>query len=233
MGARPNACGAMKNGTRAGPIARPRRRGTRAACPRVTAAARPSAAARSCPRSRSGSFAAEARILHAAVRHVVDAERWHVVDHDAADLQLVHARCACASESVNTPARSPKSLPFTRASASSNRSNFSRIATGPNASLPVQVLLVPDVFQQRRLEHRAIDLAARDDLRARRDGRIHPVRQPARFGFGDHRTDERRRILRVAHLQRARLRDQLSRSASYRSACTRIRCTPMQLWPDW
>src|SRR5579862_8599086 len=34
-------------------------------------------------------LAAEARVLHAAVGHVVDAERRHVVDHDAADLQLV------------------------------------------------------------------------------------------------------------------------------------------------
>ena len=34
-------------------------------------------------------FAADARVLHAAVRHVIDAPRRHVVDDDAADLEGV------------------------------------------------------------------------------------------------------------------------------------------------
>ena len=34
-------------------------------------------------------LAAEARVLHAAVGHVVDAEARHVVDDHAADLELV------------------------------------------------------------------------------------------------------------------------------------------------
>ena len=106
------------------------------------------------------------------------------------------------------PAWRPNLLSLTMSSASSKSSNLIRKATGPNASSTLSLVSRSTSFEQGRLEHRAVALAAAEQGRALGHRLLDPAVEPLRLPSVDHRADEDVAVLGIAGDQRLGLRDQ-------------------------
>src|SRR3954467_14193417 len=126
-------------------------------------------------------LAAEARILDAAIGHVVDAIARHVVDDDATDLEPVprveHLE-EIAGEDAGLKAELAvvddveRRVEIAEADQEGDR---------PERLLAVQLRRRIDLLEQCRLQHRAVALAAAEQGGALLDRILDPVVEPLRF----------------------------------------------------
>src|SRR5689334_12473604 len=116
-------------------------------------------------------LAAEARVLDAAVRHVIDAPARYFADEHRADLQPI----PCALRLVEV-AREDAGLQPERGIVDAVESFVELAERGEHGDrteglLADDRLVERDVLENRRLEHRALPAAAAQHLRAARDRR--------------------------------------------------------------
>src|SRR4249919_3928281 len=146
-------------------------------------------------------FAAEARMLHAAIGHVVDAEARHVADDDAADFQAIpgpHRMRQVAGEHAGLQAEVAVVDAVERVVEIIEGLDHRDRTEG---LLAIQLAVVRDFFQQCGRQHVALARATGEDLGATLARGGDPAFHALRRLVVDHRADERFLVVGVAHGQ--------------------------------